>query len=126
MRPLVLIFLCTVALFSDELKLEHNFDQAVEKAQKQHKQVLMMYSAVWCPECNYMKDVVFKDKAVSSYMQKHYVVLTLDIQKDKLPDGFEYPGIPVFFLLGNNAKEKHRIVGGSKAKTFLQKLKGLQ
>ncbi len=126
MRPLVLIFLCTLALFSDELKLEHNFDQAVEKAQKQHKQVLMMYSAVWCPECNYMKDVVFNDKAVSSYMQKHYVVLTLDIQKDKLPDGFEYPGIPVFFFLDNNAKEKNRIVGGSKAKTFLQKLKGLQ
>ena len=126
MRPLALIFLCTLALFSNELKLEHNFDQALKKAEEQHKQVLMMYSAVWCPECNYMKDVVFKNREVASYMQKHYVVLTLDIQKDRLPNGFEYPGIPVFFLLDNNAKEKNRIIGGSKAKIFLQKLKGLQ
>jgi len=86
----------------------------------------MMYSAVWCPECNYMKDVVFKDKKVADYIQKHFIVLTLDIQKDKLPKGFEYIGIPTFFFIDKNAQETNKIIGGDKASKFLKKLKALK
>ena len=117
---------CTMILFDNELKYEHNFKKAIEKANKQHKEVMMMYSAVYCPECNYMKEVVFKDEKVLKYIQKHYIVLTLDIQKDTLPEGFDYVGIPLFFFLDKNAKEKNKIVGGSKANIFLQKIKALK
>jgi len=126
MRSLLLFITCTLALFAHELQYEHNLDQAIEKANKQHKEVMMMYSAVWCPECNYMKDVVFKDEKVLKYIQQHYVVLALDIQKDILPKGFDYIGIPTFFFLDKDAKEKNKIIGGSKAKLFLQKLKALK
>ena len=126
MRSLLLFITCTLALFANELQYEHNFDKAIEKANEQHKEVMMMYSAVWCPECNYMKDVVFKDEKVLKYIQKHYVVLALDIQKDTLPKGFNYIGIPTFFFLDKDAKEKNQIIGGSKAKLFLQKLKALK
>jgi len=126
MKSLLLFITCTLALFANELQYEHNFDKAIEKASKQHKEVMMMYSAVWCPECEYMKEVVFKDEKVLKYIQKHYVVLALDIQKDTLPEGFDYAGIPVFFFLDKNAKEKNKIVGGSKAHIFLQKIKALK
>ena len=86
----------------------------------------MIYSAVWCPECNYMKEVVFKNKKVSTYMEERFIILSLDIQKDNLPKGFKYPGIPVFFFLDKNAKEKNKIIGGSKADIFLQKLKAIK
>lgn len=126
MKSVLLLILCTLAVFANTLTFEHDFTQAQKKAKKEHKQVMMMYSAVWCPECNYMKEVVFKNQDVVSYIQKHYVVLTLDVQKDTLPEGFDYPGIPVFFFLDDKAKEKNKIIGGSKANIFLQKLKGLK
>ena len=126
MRSLLLFITCTLALLANELQYEHNLDKAIEKANKQHKEVMMMYSATWCPECNYMKDVVFKDEEVLKYIQEHYVVLALDIQKDILPKGFDYIGIPTFFFLNKDAKEKNQIIGGSKAKLFLQKLKALK
>jgi len=115
-----------VALFANELQYEHNFNKALQKAEKQNKEVMMMYSATWCPECNYMKEVVFKNKKVSEYIQEHFVVLTLDIQKDKLPEGFNFIGIPTFFFIDKNAKEKDKIIGGSKANIFLQNLKALK
>ena len=90
MKSLLLFIICTLALFANGLQYEHNLDKAIEEADKQHKEVMMMYSAVWCPECNYMKDVVFKDEEVLKYIQKHYVVLALDVQKDTLPKGFNY------------------------------------
>ena len=126
MKLVLLLIVCTLSVFANTLTFEHDFTQAQKKAKQEHKQVMMMYSAVWCPECNYMKEVVFKNPDVVSYIQKHYVVLTLDVQKDTLPEGFDYPGIPVFFFLDDKAKEKDKIIGGSKANIFLQKLKDLK
>ncbi len=126
MKSLLLIIACTLALFAGELQFEHNFNKALQKAKTQNKEVMMMYSATWCPECNYMKEVVFKNKEVVSYIKKHFIVLTLDIQKDTLPEGFNYIGIPTFFFIDKNAKEKNKIIGGSKADIFLQNLKALK
>ena len=126
MKNILVLALLVCSLFASELPVEHNFTQALQKAKVEHKQVMMMYSAVWCPECNYMKDVVFHKKEVVAYMQKHYVLLTLDIQKDTLPDGFEYPGIPTFFILGADEKAVHTLVGGGRADKFLAKLKRLK
>jgi thiol:disulfide interchange protein len=126
MKILILLFISALVLFANGLQFEHNFDKALQKAKEQNKEVMMMYSATWCPECNYMKEVVFKNKKVSTYMENNFVVLLLDIQKDTLPKGFEYPGIPVFFFIDVNSKEKSKIIGGSKAKIFLQKLKAVK
>ena len=126
MKFLMLIFAFGISLFAHELQYEHDFHKALQKATQQNKEVMMMYSAVWCPECHYMKDVVFKEKKVTDFIQKHFVVLTLDIQKDKLPKGFEYVGIPTFFFIDKNAKQRDKIIGGDKASKFLTKLKALK
>ena len=126
MKYLMLIFALAISLISSEIKFEHNFDKALLKAKNQHKEVMMMYSAVWCPECNYMKEIVFKNKKVNSYIQKHFIVLSKDINKDKLPSGFKYVGIPTFFFINNFGKEKGRIIGGGKADKFLVKLRAIK
>jgi thioredoxin-related protein len=126
MRYLILIFALGISLIASDLQFEHDFNTALQKAKNQKKEVMMMYSAPWCPECNYMKEVVFKNKEVSEYIQKHFIVLSLDVQKDTLPDGFNFPGIPAFFFLDENAKEKNKIIGGDKADKFLKSLKALK
>ena len=125
MRYLLIMSVLSIVLIANELHFEHDFTKALQKAKSQNKEVMMMYSATWCPECNYMKEVVFKNKEVSDYIQTHFIVLSLDIQKDKLPDGFDFIGIPTFFFIDENATEKNRIVGGDKADKFLKSLKEL-
>lgn len=126
MRYLIVILVLGLSLIAGEIQFEHDFKTALQKAKAQNKEVMMIYSATWCPECDYMKEVVFKDRKVIDYIQKHFVVLSLDIQKDTLPDGFDFPGIPVFFFIDENANEKNRIVGGDKADKFLKNLKALR
>jgi thiol:disulfide interchange protein len=125
MRYLVLMILFVISLIASELKIEHNFTTAIQKAKKQNKEVMMIYSAVWCPECEYMKEIVLKDKEIVNYIQKRYIVLILDIQKDKLPEQYKYIGIPTFFFIDKNEKETNKIIGGDKASKFLKKLKDL-
>lgn len=110
---------------ASELKIEHDFTLAIQKAKNQNKEVMMVYSAVWCPECEYMKEVVLKDKEIVNYVQKRYIVLFLDIQKDELPKQYKYIGIPTFFFIDKNKEEKNQIIGGDKASKFLKKLKDL-
>ena len=126
MKYLIIMITFGIALIAGELQFEHDFHKALQKAKSQNKEVMMMYSATWCPECNYMKEVVFKNKEVSEYIQKHFIVPSLDVQKDTLPDGFNFPGIPAFFFLDENAKEKNKIIGGDKADKFLKSLKALK
>ncbi len=73
-----------------------------------------------------MKNVVFKNKEVSKYIQKHFIVVGLDIQKDKLPKGFDYVGIPTFFFIQNNTKLIGKIIGGDRADRFFKKLKSIK
>lgn len=125
MRYIVFIIALSISLLASDFQIEYSYNTALQKAQKEDKDVMMMYSAVWCPECNYMKEVVFKEKELSSYIQKKYIVLFLDIQKDKLPEGFNYIGIPTFFFIDKNGQEKNKFIGGEKANKFLTKLKAL-
>lgn len=126
MKTLLFISLLSMTLFAKELTLLHNYESALQKAQKKHKCVMMLYSASWCPECNYMKEVVFKDKAVASYLQNNYVIVSLDIDKDTLPKGFNYSGIPTFFFINSEGNKIATIEGGNKAKKFLTQLKAIQ
>lgn len=116
----------TLSSLAAQLHYEHSYDKAMHKAKKQHKEIMMMYSAEWCPECQYVKDVVFKDPQVSRYLQKRFIVLNLDTQNDTLPEGFDYVGIPTFFFISTDAKLRGKIIGGSKAATFLKRLKAIR
>ncbi|NOX15560.1 MAG: thioredoxin family protein [Epsilonproteobacteria bacterium] len=126
MKNVILLIIFTVLLQATGFQIEHNFKKALLKAKTQNKEVMMMYSAVWCPECNYMKDVAFKNTEVSKYIQKHFIVISLDIQKDKLPKGFDYVGIPTFFFIDSNTKLIGKIIGGDRADRFLKKLKSIR
>ncbi len=125
-KILILILAFAISLQAGQLQFGHNFKNALQKAKKQNKEVMMMYSAKWCPECNYMKEVVFKDKKVSKYIQKNFIFLSLDIQNDKLPKGFDYVGIPTFFFIKDNAKLSDKIIGGDRADRFLKKLRAIK
>jgi thioredoxin-related protein len=126
MKSLIILIALGISLISGEIRYEHHFDQALQKAKTLDKKVLMLYSAAWCPECNYMKEVVFNENEVSEYIEQHFVVLILDIQKDDLPKEFDYIGIPTFFIIDKEGKEKNRIVGGDKAAKFLKRLKEME
>jgi thioredoxin-related protein len=126
MKLIVLIAISIAIVFANEIHFEHDMDKAIQKAKEQNKTVMMLYSSPTCPECNYMKHVVFNKKEVNDYIREHFIVLSFTIHKDKLPKGFEYIGIPTFFFLDKSAKEKYKIIGGSKAEVFLQRLKGIQ
>ena len=113
-------------LVSYSFALQVTDDPSFKSIYQQHnddKIILMMYTASSCPQCAYMKQKVFKENRVKSFLNQHFVILEKNVQKDDLPSGFEYFGIPTMFFIDRNGTSIGKIIGSSRAEPFLQQLK---
>ncbi|WP_310439919.1 thioredoxin family protein [Sulfuricurvum sp.] len=114
---LVLSLLASCALA--ELKWASSYDAALAQAKKEKKNIMVMLSREECPACEYMNDVVFEEKAVTSEIHKSFVPVHLDIHKDFLPEGLGYIGTPTFHFLNASGKKIGRHDGAANIPTFM-------
>lgn len=113
-------------LYAAPIQSDKEFQQAVEKMGKENKLVLMIYSTEDCPECAYMKQKVFHDKAVEPYLTRNFVVIEKNIHKSKLPDGYDYFGIPTMFFIDKTGNKKETLVGSKRPQPFLGELRRIR
>lgn len=115
----LLLFFVTFA-FSSSI----NFESSLEEAIKKNRPLMIMYSTPTCPECNYMKKKVFKDKEVNSYANKNFVSVVMDINENKKELPFKFIGIPSFFFVDARTMTLlDKSLGGMREKEFLSVLK---
>ena len=123
MKSLLCYFLIISYVFGMQIEDDPSFKLIYQQKQNSDKIVLMLYSAKTCPQCAYMKEKVFKDDEVKKFMDRNFVILEKDINKDDLPNNFEYFGIPTMFFIDKNGKQIAKIIGSLRAKSFLEQLK---
>ena len=117
-----LILLLSSYLFAMSINEDPAFKAIYNKERNSDKILLMMYSTESCPQCSYMKLKVFKDPKVAMFLNKHFVVLEKDVQKENLAEGFDYFGIPTIFFVDENGTQHGKFIGSARAKPFLQEL----
>ena len=113
-------------LAAHTIKNDEQFKNAVAEMGKENKLVLMIYTTDDCPECAYMKQKVFHDKSIEGYMRQHFVVIDKNIHKSKLPDGFDYFGIPTMFFVDRAGNKKETIIGSKRPQPFLAELRRIR
>lgn len=119
MKSVIMIFLFISSIFANQITQDSAFESIYKDTQNTNKLVLMMYTAKTCPQCAYMKQKVFKDKQVKSFMDDNFVLLEKDINKDDLPKDFEYFGIPTMFFIDKQGNQVDKFVGSARAQKFL-------
>lgn len=119
---LVLIWISILSLWGGTIQNDDAFRSAVVSMGSEDKVVLMIYTTDDCPECAYMKTKVFHDKTVEPYMSQNFVVVEKNVHKNKLPDGYDYFGIPTMFFIDKTGNKKETIVGSKRAQPFLSEL----
>lgn len=124
MKLLVSILLLSLSLFASGINFEKDLETAKNKAIQENKKLMIMYSTPTCPECNYMKKKVFKNKDIISYTNENYVSVIMDIYEDKNILPYKFIGIPTFYFA--NAKDMKLLskkIGGTRETQFLELLK---
>jgi len=70
-----------------------------------------------------MKQDVFTQKKVASYLSENFIFVILDIDNDMLPEGFSFYAVPTFFVVDEKGKQLDRVVGGADATQFFEYIK---
>ncbi|XPV67414.1 MAG: thioredoxin family protein [Halarcobacter sp.] len=127
MRVLIFLFIFCFSLFASSINFEKDLDTAKQKAISQNKKLMIMYSTPTCPECNYMKKKVFKDKEVASYVNSNFLSVVMDIKKDKDILPYKFIGIPtLFFADAKDMKLISKKIGGTREAQLLEILKSVK
>jgi thioredoxin-related protein len=109
------------------LKYERSYYTAKKKARNENKIVMVMMAVKGCPNCAYMKDIVFERENILNYLNENFVVVIYDVDRDKgiYPKRFSTTHGPTFFFIDprdeKDLKEKH--VGGWRDFKFIEILK---
>ncbi len=101
---LLSLFLLSSTLSAVELNWEHNFDNALATAKKEHKMVYLFIGADNCKHCDRFKKQTLSNKTLIEKMKKEYVLLYMSRDQHKIPDGFEKYGVPMHYFLTAEGK----------------------
>lgn len=95
---LMMMILSTTS-YSAEHEWIHDYDQAVELAQKEKKDIYLFIGADACKFCKKYKEQTLSDKAVMKRLTKEYIPVYLSRDQHLIPDNFETMGVPRHYFL---------------------------
>jgi thioredoxin 1 len=90
------------------------FKEALAKAKKENKMVMMDCYTTWCGPCKMLKKQVFVDKKLGDYMNAKYVCVAMDYENGEGPEiAQKYPveGYPTLYFMDSAGKVKKTMVG---------------
>jgi len=127
MRFFYIFFLCLSiqAVYSQNQFVPDDtpYKIALENAKTQGKPLFVMLYADWCPHCNQMKKEVFSDPAVMDFLNKNYVCVWKNVEKEEgiaLKDKYNTKSLPTFlFIDPSNEVLVYALKGESKKADFL-------
>jgi len=126
MKFLIFMGMMVWNLSAAPIQNDAQFKEAVEGMGSENKLVLMIYTTEDCPECAYMKQKVFHDKGVEPFLGRNFVVIEKNVHKSKLPDGYDFFGIPTMFFIDKAGNKKETIIGSKRPREFLAELRRIR
>lgn len=98
------LFLLFSSLNAVELNWEHNYNNALAAAKKEHKMVYLFIGADNCKHCERFKKQTLSDEDLIKKMKKDYILLYMSRDQHEIPDGFEKYGVPFHYFLTSEGK----------------------
>lgn len=90
------------------------FAQALAKAKKENKKLMVDCYTLWCGPCRYMATNVFPNDTLGAYMNEHFVCMKLDMEHGEGPERnktFQVKAYPTFIFFDADGKEMSRFEG---------------
>lgn len=90
------------------------FAQALAKAKKENKKLMVDCYTLWCGPCRYMATNIFPNDTLGAYMNEHFVCMKLDMEHSEGPERnktFNVKAYPTFIFFDADGKEMSRFEG---------------
>ena len=77
----LLLITSLLAVAEKQPKADHVINEAKSRAAAEHKSILLIFGASWCPGCHTL-DSFLKDKDVAAILDKYFVIAQLNVAED--------------------------------------------
>ncbi len=87
--------------FASDMDYMRDYKAAVKKATKEHKMIMLVMVADYCPWCRKFERKTLKSANIAIRIEKNFIAVIMDrnVDKKRYPDEFYTPLIPnVFFI----------------------------
>lgn len=111
--------------FAKEANYSRDYNSALEIAKKENKMIMLLVVADYCPWCKKFERKTLKNKDISSMVDKNFIAVVIDKNKDKgkYPKEYNTPLIPTtYFINPNTQKSIHKAVAYMKKKDFTKNM----
>lgn len=82
------------------------YDEGIVLRKIEKKKIFLHFRAEWCKYCAKMAKVTFKDPKVITYLNKNFISIKIDIEKEhKITSNYNIIGLPVTWFISENGKE---------------------
>ncbi len=126
---LVLVILTvgiSVSFASDALKSSDDFTQAINQAQTENKNIVVIFEQEGCVYCDILKDNTLIDSRVIDELNNNFVLVFVDINEyPELASEYDVYGTPTISILDSSQQQLGRIEGYVDADDFLEMLQGV-
>lgn len=105
-------------------------DSLLPQAGTSAKPVIIDFSAQWCSPCKKLEDVTFRDSRVKAKIEKHFVLMKVDLTRNGNPDferlleKYDIKGVPTLVFLDSQGMElkEWRLIEFEPPDQFLSRL----
>ena len=98
--------------FASEMKYETNFDEAMKRAKKEQKNVMLVIVSNYCPWCRKFEQRVLLKEDVNAIIQKNYIPLIINREKDPFPKEFDTGFTPIVHFIDHKTQKSYKNVIG--------------
>lgn len=120
----MILLLMTLGLNASEINWFQSYIKAAAVAKAENKPMLLFINRPGCGACEFMKENVFTDKMIYTYINEHFIPVSLDINKNDAPKNLQSEVTPTYhFVKYDGTKIRETLFGGKTGKFYLNILK---
>jgi thioredoxin 1 len=93
---------------------EGTWEEALTKAEKEHKVIFLDAYAAWCGPCKLLKKNVFSDPIVGAYYNENFINMAIDMEKGNGPQLASKYGVrayPTLIFVNGDGSVANKVVG---------------
>lgn len=98
--------------FASEMGYETNYQEALKKSQKLKKNIMLVLVSNFCPWCRKFEQRVLLKNEVNEIVQKNYIPLILNKEKDPFPKEFDTGFTPIIHFIDYTTQKSYKNVIG--------------
>ena len=111
MKIIIIMVALISTLFGSIFDWSNDYDDALEQAEKENKQVYMLITSENCRWCRKFEDTTLQDASTLKKLRSKYVLLHITRDQDYLPEKFEKKRVPRHYFITQKGEVIYSFLG---------------